>query len=228
MAEVRSSETFEEPCQHLFELTCTLAVGSTPKPESALARIGGFRCATCGVALYPLSNGKPVEGISVPLVTTAPDAKPGRTAPTGKAEQTPAKSPDPAKGLPGTEMLSLTAELGIVSPAACGCKTLAAQMDKLGVDGCRAMMSDLKVTMHVNWESWGWRDKLKAVAASAWKAAGLGVNPTDPVRDLLEIAIERAEKKAAEFQTVRGAALVLHHEIGLAAAKRALKKDDEQ
>lgn len=195
MPEIRSSGTFDAGCQHL-SLTCELTAGKTPTANTSVAQIGQFRCADCGVALYPMGNNGTSELIRVPLVTTAPEAKVRPSA-----ERQPPKPPDPTKGLAGTEMLSLTAELGIVSPPGCGCKGTAATMDRLGVDGCRERITDLRLSVAANWEAWGWSDKLKAVAAAGWKAAGLGVNPTDPVRDLLEIAIERADSKRNQLTT---------------------------
>lgn len=107
---------------------------------------------------------------------------------------------DPAKGLPGTEMLSLTESFGIQSPDGCGCKTMAAMMDNLGLAECRARAADLRLTMAASWDSWGWRAKLSAVTAAVWNGAGLKVSPTDPIRDLLELAFERAEAKMNETQ----------------------------
>lgn len=121
-------------------------------------------------------------------------AKANKPAP-AKPERPSKSLSDPSKGLPGTEMLLLTSELGIVAPPGCGCKGMAATMDKLGVDGCRQRHLEIKLAVEANWEAWGWKDKLKAATSSAWKAVGLGVRPTDPVRDLVEIAIERADKK---------------------------------
>lgn len=99
MGEIRSSGTFEAGCQHV-NLTCELTTGKTPTENTSLAQIGQFRCADCGVSLYPIgANGKPSEFIRVPLVTTSPEEKPARA---------PKKTPDPSlaksrinrKGLP--------------------------------------------------------------------------------------------------------------------------------
>lgn len=189
--EIKSGTTFDAGCQHT-SLTCELAAGKTPTANTSVAQISQFRCADCGIALYAVGNGgKPANFITVPLVTTAPEVK-SRPKPESLG-----KSPEKAEG-PGTEMLSLTAELGIVSPPGCGCKGMAATMDRLGVEGCRERITDLRLSVAANWSAWGWKEKLAAVAASAWKAAGLGVNPTDPVRDLLEISIERAESKITQ------------------------------
>jgi hypothetical protein len=189
--EIKSSGTFEEACQHQFELICSLAVGSTPTAHTAIAKLSGFKCVTCGASLYPLQGSSPVLGIAVPLTTAAPESK----KPAAQAREPAKSTADPEKGLPGTEMMQLTAELGIVSPPGCGCKSRAAWMDSVGLETCRASAPDLRLMIRANWDKWGWKDKLSAVSASAWKAAGLGIDPRDPVTDLLEIAFDRAEEK---------------------------------
>ena len=187
MAEIKSSGTVDASCQHV-SLTCELMAGKTPTANTSVAFIGQFRCADCGVALFAVGpKGQTVANIQVPLITTAPVEKPQQN-PKGKP-------PDPAKGLPGTEMLSLTVELGIVSPPGCGCKSTAALMDRIGVAECRSRSADLRMMIAGGWEAWQWKDKLKAIAAAAWNGAGLKVSPTDPVRDLLELSFERAEAK---------------------------------
>lgn len=157
-----------------------------------------FVCPDCKAVATIYAAGGPVDTGRI-LWTWNPVTK-GVNTPRGHNDaaakiETSKQHGDPKKGLPGTEMLLLTKELGIHSPAGCGCKSMALNMDRLGLDECRARLPDLKLMVAGNWASWGWKDKLSAVSAAAWKAAGLGVNPTDPVRDLLEIALERAEAK---------------------------------
>lgn len=98
------------------------------------------------------------------------------------------------EGGPGTEMMELTRQLGVETVPGCSCKSTAATMDKLGVDGCRRRINELVLQVEANWDSWGWKKQLVAVTKAAWKAAGLGVNPTDPVRSLIELALHRAEQ----------------------------------
>jgi hypothetical protein len=103
---------------------------------------------------------------------------------------------DPQKGLPGTEMLQVTSELGIETYEGCGCKSVAAAMDVLGVEGCRRRRNELILQIDAGLEGWGWSQKLKAATAAMWKAVGMGVSVTDPVVSLFEISVDRAEKKA--------------------------------
>lgn len=160
-----------------------------------------FLCPDCGAIATIYAAGGPVDIGRILWSWEGVPAKPER----GKSDAIAVPQPnkkigDPKKGLPGTEMLQLTSELGIKSPATCGCKSMALNMDRLGLDECRARLPDLKLMIAGNWAAWGWKDKLSAVSSAAWKAAGLGVNPTDPVRDMLEIALERAEAKMKELE----------------------------
>lgn len=193
VSEIKSTETVKADCQHL-SLTCEMKSGTTPTVKTAVAIFHGFRCVDCGVTFNTVDpKGRSTPDVSIPLILTTPAQKPEVKAASNKK---PVKSSaDPKKGLPGTEMLLLTSELGIEAPPGCGCKGMAVTMDKLGVDGCRERINELKLGIAANWDSWGWKDKLGAFKASAWKAVGLGISPTDPVRDLVEIAIERADKK---------------------------------
>lgn len=154
-----------------------------------------FKCRECGEVAWVHTSKGPMQAGTILWSWTAP----APSTPSTDAKKEPTKS-DSLKGLAGTEMLLLTDELGVKSPPGCGCKSTAAMMDRLGLEECRARVADLRLIIASNWEAWGWRDKLKAVSASAWKAAGLGISPTDPVRDLLELSFERAEQKMLAAQ----------------------------
>lgn len=192
-------EGTETICQHP-RLTYRRSVLVTDSSDTARLKVSGASCPDCGIEfVMPTATGF-AESATLALVSRE-RAKEMALAKSKSppAPAAPVPTADPAKGLPGTEMLQLTAELGIVSPPACGCKGAAAQMDRMGLDECRARSADLRIMIASNWANWGWKDKLAAVAAAAWKGAGLGVNPTDPVRDLLEIAFDRAETKMKEL-----------------------------
>lgn len=191
------------PCECRRTMIDVVSMNETTGDSPTFHITGRIVCRDCGEVLtlltpqgfddtFRLTFAKGLKEKLAAAKASKAQAKAAKPAPTTKAPKNP---PDPSKGLPGTEMLSLTAELGIVSPASCGCKSTAAMMDRLGVSECRARSADLRMMIAAGWETWGWKDKLKAVAASAWKAAGLGVNPTDPVRDLVEIALDRADAK---------------------------------
>lgn len=149
------------------------------KGEAYLLRIGPIVCRDCRQVMRIIA-GKNVYRSTANIVFGTFD--------------NPVQTEPPRSSGPGTEMIALTEELGIESKPGCTCKSTAMTMDRLGVEGCRNRINELTLTVEANWESWGWKDKLRAVTKAAWKAAGLGVKPTDPVRSLLELAIERADK----------------------------------
>lgn len=192
---LESVETVETICDHP-RLQYKRSVVRTGTSDTGALKLSGFHCPDCELDFVATTDkGAAAEGVTIPLVTLDRLAQKA-TKPAGRAVQPEKpKAPEKPKEGPGTEMLQLTNELGIVSPPACGCKSMAATMDRLGVHGCRERITDLRLSVAAGWDAWGWRDKLKAVTAATWKSAGLGVSPTDPVRDLLEIAIERAEQK---------------------------------
>lgn len=176
-------------------------ISTEPKPKGrAYESHIQFLCPDCGAIATIFASGGPVNTGRIVWswegVPTRPEKDKSDAAAQPKEKN---QIGDPAKGLPGTEMLLLTEELGIKSPPTCGCKSMALQMDRLGLEECRSRISDLKLSIASNWTHWGWKDKLSAIAASAWKAAGLGINPTDPVRDILELALDRAEAKMKEL-----------------------------
>ena len=83
-------------------------------------------------------------------------------------------------GGPGTRLRCLLAELGItevVAPAtgqkACGCRQLAAQMDRWGVQGCQQHRVEIIGRMMAHAKQYGWSDKLGAGVLAAVKMPGL-------------------------------------------------------
>lgn len=200
MATIQASGV-KKVCQHP-NMQHDFVVIETNTDETAIAEHKGYHCPDCGRSFHIIGTDRKPQPFArvmlsehLPHISEIADkSRPAKESP----KREPPAPPDPSKGLPGTEMLRLTEELGVVSPPGCGCKSMAANMDRLGVDECRARIPDLRLAVAGAWENWGWKDKLKAVAASAWKAAGLGVSPTDPVRDLLEIALDRADAKRTQ------------------------------
>jgi hypothetical protein len=73
-------------------------------------------------------------------------------------------------------------------------------MDELGPAGCREQEDELVKAMQENAEKYHWTDTLKA----GWKALGAGlalrINPLDPLRSCLRIAIERTEADDAAWE----------------------------
>lgn len=100
----------------------------------------------------------------------------------------------------GHELSKLYKSLGINPPADCTCRALSNRMDALGPAGCREHESELVTAMEENAAKYKWTDTLKA----GWKALGSGlvlkINPLDPLRSCLRIAIERTEADDAAWE----------------------------
>jgi hypothetical protein len=94
----------------------------------------------------------------------------------------------------GYELSKLYKSLGINPPQNCTCRALSRKMDELGAAGCREQEDELVKAMKANATAYGWNDKIKA----GWKALAVGValkiNPLDPIRSCLRIAIHRTEE----------------------------------
>ncbi len=94
---------------------------------------------------------------------------------------------------PGSESLLLTKELGIEPKPGCTCGKLAAAMDILGVDGCKAARDVLAGKMKANAKLWTWLEKL--TAGSKAVRNGVPINPLDPYGSIIDEACKRAEAK---------------------------------
>ena len=93
----------------------------------------------------------------------------------------------------GYELAALYKSLGINPPQNCTCRALAARMDSLGPAGCRAQEDELIKAMEENAAKYKWTDTLKAGFKSIGQGLAFKINPLDPLRSCLRIAIERAE-----------------------------------
>ncbi len=109
----------------------------------------------------------------------------------------------PGKG-PGTEMFHMLKDIGVTDKPQCGCRSLALQMDRWGVEGCRVEQNFQTILAKVdaNSEKWSWSEKLAIAAKNiaspgAWSLAWR-INPLDLHRSLIEEAIRRAEVKEQE------------------------------
>jgi hypothetical protein len=93
----------------------------------------------------------------------------------------------------GYELAKLYKSLGINPPENCTCRALSAKMDALGPAGCRQHETELVTAMEANAEKYKWTDTLKA----GFKAIGTGlafkINPLDPLRSCLRMAVQRTE-----------------------------------
>jgi hypothetical protein len=90
---------------------------------------------------------------------------------------------------PGTELKKLLAELGVTSFKDCGCNDKAAQMNRWGVEGCRANFDTIRDWLADAQASAGWATKITAAVKAA--VSGLPINLSDIPGSLVRIAIER-------------------------------------
>lgn len=96
---------------------------------------------------------------------------------------------------PGTMLASILRQLGIVSTVACSCKEKQRRMDQLGAQGCRDNLDEVVGWITEGAPQWGWADRLKAGALAVATGLAFSINPLDPYRSLVLLAIERSEAK---------------------------------
>jgi hypothetical protein len=97
---------------------------------------------------------------------------------------------------PGTELAAMLRQMGIVSSGGCDCKARQATMDQWGVDKCRERIDEIVGWITEGAPRWGWAERLKAAALAVVTGIAWQIDPTDPYRSLVTIAIDRAEAKA--------------------------------
>jgi hypothetical protein len=99
---------------------------------------------------------------------------------------------------PGTELKAIFAELGIYPRRACDCNRRAEEMDRLGVEGCRAGREEILGWLRHQQAARSWADKI-AHAFTAGTALVRGrtswLRLDDVAGSLLDEALRRAEAK---------------------------------
>lgn len=113
------------------------------------------------------------------------------------------QAPPPADG-PGTEFKKIAAAFGAKMKANCGCRWLMGEMNRLGVAGCRKKFGWVLENLRKNAENFGIGAKAVAVfwavlpGTAAHAHAKQFADKADPVKSMLLLAIEQAEKKETE------------------------------
>ncbi len=97
----------------------------------------------------------------------------------------------PPSGL-GTELTGIFTELGIKPKASCGCKAKAAAMDAWGIEGCKTRRAEILDWMREAYDSTSFGEWLSAGVSAMWQGK------PKSCAGLLDLAIERAEKKESE------------------------------
>lgn len=96
----------------------------------------------------------------------------------------------------GSQLWKLNKRLGIGTKNICSnCLNLAITMNKLGPKGCKEHREDLIKLLRKNAKNLGWADYLKAGANALVLGWALKINPKDPISDMLDYAIKKAEEE---------------------------------
>lgn len=100
----------------------------------------------------------------------------------------------------GDHMKDVTAELKLTMKHGCGCKPLAAEMNRLGPDGCRLNRDKLVEKLKVNAKRYSWGDVMQAAVAAVLTGLAWKINPADVYGSLLDESIRRAENADKELK----------------------------
>ncbi|HVX15938.1 MAG TPA: hypothetical protein VHC22_32440 [Pirellulales bacterium] len=96
---------------------------------------------------------------------------------------------------PGTELKDIFIALGRSAPGCWTCNGRALQMNVWGVDGCREHIEEIVAWVREEYDKLGRIDTAKAVILAATTGLAFSIDPRDPPRSLVEMAINRAEAK---------------------------------
>jgi hypothetical protein len=95
---------------------------------------------------------------------------------------------------PGTELVSLTSEIGIKPKRGCGCIAMAHRMNQMQAAGCRRMRDKLVVELDQKRSLWGLTEQALIGVRATFK--GYPWLVFDPCGGLIDESITRAEKKS--------------------------------
>lgn len=95
---------------------------------------------------------------------------------------------------PGTELRRVFHVLGIKPSKRCKCKQFAAELDKLGVDGCRLQRIEIAGRLEAKSAEFGLDAFLTAGVRAFRTGLAFKLNWSTPFLSLVDLAIERAEK----------------------------------
>lgn len=95
----------------------------------------------------------------------------------------------------GTELTTILSSIGI-NPSNCRCKERASLMNGWGLEGCREKKDEIVAWLRGEYKRVGWATVLAAVTKAIATGLAFRLSITDPVPDLVEEAIRRAEEKS--------------------------------
>ncbi len=99
--------------------------------------------------------------------------------------------PDSKPSGPGTELHRLLESVGIKAQG-CGCMDVAADMDRLGVAGCRKNRDKLVAYLKAQADKRSWWEKVKAAGLAVATGLAFRLDPADVFGSLVDEAIRRA------------------------------------
>lgn len=102
---------------------------------------------------------------------------------------------------PGTELKLLLESLGIAEKPNCGCRGLMNEMNRLGMDGCNRERDRLVAALREKREAFGLADTARAAALALSNGLAFRISWFDPMPDLFDLAVTRAERKATPVST---------------------------
>lgn len=99
------------------------------------------------------------------------------------------------KGVPGTQMLKLTKELGVIEKPNCTCRAVAKKMDAWGTEGCSLPENHAWIVEQIraNAAKWTWAEKIGIAMRAATSDLMLVIDPLDIYGSLVKEAIRRAD-----------------------------------
>lgn len=119
--------------------------------------------------------------------------------PRQKSQRKPARPPkktaaarQPSHGV-GTQLTIAISECGVQAKQGCSCKSLAKELDQEGPAACRQKIDSIVDRMRENYAAYGLSEKLSAGVQSLPQILCGKINPLDPLRSLVTLAIDRAE-----------------------------------
>lgn len=93
----------------------------------------------------------------------------------------------------GTALKRLLSVIGI-NPAGCRCDERARLMDGWGIEGCREKKDEIVSWLRGEYRKIGWAAVLRSVVSAIATGLAFKLSPLDPVPDLVDEAIRRAEE----------------------------------
>lgn len=93
----------------------------------------------------------------------------------------------------GDEVADILKTLGFSRAKGCGCKILMREMNSLGAAGCRREFRQLVAKLTEKYEATTWTERIRAAGLAVLSGIAFKLNIADPIPDLLNEAIRRAD-----------------------------------